>query len=132
MALWRRKKVPEISREQALTARPQQNPNVTGHETDAGLIRVNVPFKPRVGARWLTWLLVTPQNRNFALDEIGSEVWRLCDGEHTVKDVADAVARRYKVNRREAEQSAIQYMRMLMQRGLVLMEIDRKKGNADG
>ena len=55
----------------------------------------------------------------------------MCDGEHAVKDVAAEVARRYKVNRREAEQSAILYIKQLMQRGLVLMEIDREDGKTD-
>ena len=131
MAFWRRRrrgKVTPLSREQALKARPTQNPNITVHETDEGLIRLTAPTKPRMGSKWLAWLLVTPQTRNFALDEIGSDVWRLFDGEHSVKHVAVEIARRYKVNRREAEQSAIQYMRLLMQRGLVLMEIDRVRG----
>jgi hypothetical protein len=47
---------------------------------------------------WLAKLLskgLEPGHNHIALDEVGSLVWSLCDGEHTVRQIAEAIAERF-------------------------------------
>jgi len=47
---------------------------------------------------WLGKVLSTglePGTNHIALDEVGSLVWSLCDGEHTVRGIAEAIAERF-------------------------------------
>jgi len=121
----RRKRVPGISREQSLSAHPQHNPGVEVFETDDGLVRLSAAYQRRKATGWLAWLMAVPSKKYFTLDEIGSQVWRWCDGTRTVRTLADELAKRYKVNRREAEQAVNTYLKQLMQRSLILMEVDK-------
>ena len=34
----------------------------------------------------------------FSLDEVGSRVWRMCDGQHTVREIALTLSREYDAN----------------------------------
>jgi hypothetical protein len=53
----------------------------------------------------------------FALDEVGSFVWNLCDGEHPVSALVEALVERYKLGKREAEVSLTTYLKQLGKRG---------------
>ena len=64
-------------------------------EGDGGLVTVFVPkFSGRFTRRWLMPLLARPDVR-LRLDEVGSFVWRKCDGRTTVADLAERVQRRF-------------------------------------
>ena len=59
------------------------------------------------------------------LDEIGSFVWRLCDGNHSVREIIRALAARYKLHRKEAEVSVVAYLRTLAKRRLIAVAVPR-------
>jgi hypothetical protein len=64
-------------------------------EGAGGLVTVFVPkFSGRFTRRWLMPLLARPDVR-LRLDELGSFVWRECDGRTTVADLAERVHRRF-------------------------------------
>jgi hypothetical protein len=64
-------------------------------EGDAGRVTVFVPkFSGRFTRRWLMPLLARPEVR-LRLDELGSFVWRECDGRTTVAELAERVHRRF-------------------------------------
>lgn len=67
----------------------------------------------------LRWLTSRPIYRQIELDEIGSFVWRLCDGSHTIADIAKALQQCYQLSRREAFASLSEFLNQLQKRGLI-------------
>ena len=66
-------------------------------------------------ARWFK----LPDHKKIELDEIGSDVWEMCDGRATVEALSRAICASYRLNRRQGETSVTAYLRMLAQRRLV-------------
>src|ERR1035437_2786753 len=110
---------PKISREQSLTIRPVRNENVEWSEVgDNEILIIVKPRKDRV-AKMFRWMFPPPPEKQITLDEVGSEVWRMCDGSHTVNQVIRKLMARYKLNRKEAETSTTAYLKQLGKRSLL-------------
>ncbi|MCS7192587.1 MAG: PqqD family protein [Armatimonadetes bacterium] len=73
-------------------------------------------------ASLMAWLLSRPIYRQIELDEIGSFVWQLCDGSHTIADIAERLQKRYQLSRREAFASLIEFLSQLKRKGLISFE----------
>ncbi len=72
------------------------------------------------------WL---PPEKHLVLDRVGSGVWELCDGFHSVESILDYIQRRHKLSRREAEVSVSAYLKILGQRRLIgLRAAETKSG----
>lgn len=111
------------SREQSLSARPVRHPQIEWDEDEGGVVTLRLP-QPQGGARRaVATVLAAPPSRVVALDEIGSEIWRRCDGQQTVRDLIRFVMERYQFARKEADASVTSYLRTLGQRGLVAFAI---------
>jgi len=65
--------------------------------------------------------------RSFVLDKMGRHVYEQCDGETRVGQIIEAIQEEYQVSQAEAELSTANYLKTLMGKGLVAMEIDREK-----
>lgn len=78
-------------------------------------------------ASFLQWLVSRPIYRQIELDEIGSFVWQLCDGSHTIAEIAEALQKRYQLSRREAFASLAEFLNQLQKRGLIQMEEANEK-----
>lgn len=114
-----------LKRETALDARPVRREVLeTSHDAD-GSLRLTLEFgRPR----WQCRLGAPPvTRRTFVLDEIGAEVYEDCDGSNSVSALAGKFAGRYKVSLAEAEYSVSEYLKTMMKKGLVNMEVDRAK-----
>jgi hypothetical protein len=61
-----------------------------------------------------------------ALDDLGSFVIELCDGRHAVREIAEALAGRFRLSRREAETSLNAFLRSLTGRAILGMVVDRQ------
>ncbi|NQT85213.1 PqqD family protein [bacterium] len=129
MAFRRRK--PELSREQSLASVPLRNTAVREEETDEGFVRLVIPRRDSLWVRCMAKVFYVPKARRVTLDEIGTFVWRQCDGAHNVRSIIKALCTRYKLHRKEAEVSVVTYLRQLAKRGLlgiaVLKEGEKKK-----
>ena len=79
------------------------------------------PFR----SRWLERLAPVIRERRIELDEIGSRVWRRLDGHRDVRCLIQDFAREYHVDRREAEAVVVEFLKSLMRRGLITMQIPR-------
>ena len=55
----------------------------------------------------------------YTLNEVGSAVWELIDGETSVSQIIDAVSREYAVTREESEADVIELMGSLESAGLI-------------
>lgn len=108
-----------LTREQAMAARPIRNPLLKWHEDEEGNVVVILPRRNDTVGKVLAWLFTVPESKPVILDELGSLVWHLCDGEHSVHDIAQTLAQRYKITMREAEISLAEFLRQLGKRGMV-------------
>ncbi len=115
-----------MTRQESLSAHPVRNSAVEWNETEEG--EVLIILRPRTDrvARVLKWIFPPPRERRIALDMVGSEVWRLCDGRTSVDQIIRRMARRYKLNRKEAETSTTEYLRQLGRRRLVGFAVPEK------
>jgi hypothetical protein len=119
MPFWRRSSKPQISRQESLTAYPLLNRLVKIEEADDGTVLLHVPRKLTGMNRLVIQLFRLPSYRRIELDKLGSFVLKLCDGEHTVKDIVGRLRAEFHLSAREAEVSIVQYLKMLAQRGII-------------
>lgn len=124
--LFRRR--PTLTRRASLGARPVRNPAVSWEKTEDG-VQLKVPLKPGRAVRTFLRLLrfgarqKLPEYKTIELDETGAFVWEMCDGSRPVKDMVEAVARREKLAKREAEHSVALFLKMLAERKLLLLQV---------
>jgi hypothetical protein len=123
----RRKKT--LTREQSLAARPVRNSSLTVNRDDDGSVVLRIQRKKTWWANVLAKVLRMPDSKKVALDEIGTTVWDMCDGKHTVQSIIDGFVKKYKLNRREAEVSMFAYLKNLAERGFIGLVVD---GQGDG
>ena len=123
-------KAPPLARRDFLRLKPVRNPIAKWEKDDEGRIKITVPTtkpsKRREGkasskvVNLLTKLLPEPpKEKRIQLDEIGSFVWEMCDGEKTTRDIIDYLCQKYKLLPREAEVPLSKYLNALAKRGLI-------------
>jgi hypothetical protein len=121
---------PKFTRAEVLAARPHRNPAI---EWNREVLRDGEPavallIIPRRRDRWgnvAAKLFRLPDGRKLELDEIGSDVWEMCDGTYTVEAVTKAICAKYRLNRRQGETSVTAYLRMLAERRLVALRVTK-------
>ncbi len=112
---------PPIDRRQSLAGIPVLNPGVEVTPRDDD--RVTVTVVRQRGSGFLARFQPPIIRRSFKLDELGTYVVRLIDGERTVLQIIERFVRDHRVNRREAELSVVQFIRMLTQRNVISIVI---------
>lgn len=113
------------TRAQVLGSRPVRNPAIQWTralrvESDrVALVLLKVPRRAdKIGNLIARWFKL-PDHKKIELDEIGSDVWEMCDGRTTVEALTRAICASYRLNRRQGETSVTAYLRMLAQRRLI-------------
>lgn len=114
---------PIISRAEALKMVPVRNSEVREKPVAGGLVQLSYPLavKPWFGrmAEKVGLWDKRPMIKHLELDEMGTFVWDLIDGEHSVQDIADAFVEKYEVQSREAELSVTAFIKTIGQRGII-------------
>jgi len=77
----------------------------------------------------LSKLFYIPKRRRISLDEVGSRIWELCDGDHTVRDLIEFLRKKYKLNPKEAEVSLTNYLKQLGKKRLVAFAVPMREGS---
>ncbi len=108
-----------IPRPLLLQSKPMRNPYVKWERYPSGEVAIFVKYKKGLMRRILSSFVKLPEYKKIALDKVGSYVWELCDGKHTVGEIADRLVEKYKLRRREAEVALIAYLQQLIKRGLI-------------
>jgi len=67
----------------------------------------------------LAGALRAPRDINRQLDEFGSLIWQMCDGEHTVSEIARALEERFHERFEPAVPRTLRFVEVLAQRRLV-------------
>lgn len=121
---------PQLTRDQAFEARPVRNPSLKWRVNDEECVEVIIPRRQDRAGRVMGWVFAVPESRPVLLDEVGTFIWNLCDGENTVADLIQALCDEYKLGRREVEVSLTEYLRMLGKRGMIafLLPKDQEEG----
>jgi hypothetical protein len=116
-----KKKRPEPrSRKEIMNARPVRNPVLTWGPDAQGDMVINVPLQKKAWISRLNKLIPAPDVRHIILDDIGADVWELCDGETSVETIRRRIAEKYKMNHKEAEASLLEHLKQLAQRKLIV------------
>lgn len=126
---------PKYTRAQVIGSRPIRNPAVQWDRAVRGPEQPSVALLmiPRRRDKWgniVAKLLKLPDNRKLELDEIGSDVWEMCDGSFTVDAITRAISTKYRLNRRQSETSVTAYLRQLAERRLVAVQAKVKPAAA--
>jgi hypothetical protein len=116
------KRQPRLTKQRALGSYPLRNQAVEWRSEGDKTILIARRREDRVG-RLLSLFFVVPKERKYDLDRVGSYVWEHCDGRHTVSDLIEGLARKYKLNRKEAEVSLTAFLRILGKRKLVAIAV---------
>jgi len=105
-----------------MNGRPHRLPAVRQEEKNDKLY-VTVLFER---AKWQR-LLGADQTceRTFGLDGYGQRVYASCDGKRTVKQIVERFANQTHVSVPEAEMAVAQFLRTLLSKGLVAMEMEK-------
>ncbi len=67
-------------------------------------------------------VIVTPQKGVVTvLNETGSGIWQLLDGENTVEDIINAISSEFNVSREEAEKDTLCFIEELIEKDMVVL-----------
>ncbi len=64
-----------------------------------------------------------PQYKKIVLDKMGTTVWQLCDGKHTVDDIIRHLVKKTGMSRRNMEIAIYNYLKTLIEKGLIELHI---------
>ena len=121
----KRPKGPPISRAQALDRIPVKNRQISENRLETGEIVICYRVTMRSFFSGLAKRFGGPevqtQMKKLQLDELGTSVWNLMDGNRSVRQLVKIFAATHQLETREAEVSVTQFLRELGRRGLIAM-----------
>ena len=138
MGIFATKSKPKLTREAMLDSRPARNEALRWDKNDEGEAQIRVSRQETWKVRLLSKMFYIPRERKITLDELGTEVWTLCDGRTPVAQMIEVLSRKYQLNRKEAEVSLLTYLKTLGQKRFIGFVIEgagrgpRPSGNASG
>lgn len=117
-------KAPMLDRDTALGGFPVQLPAKRVEEKGKKL-HVTIEFRR---PRWQQVLGAEEFcERTFALDPYGREVYEACNRTTSVNQIVERFARKHKITIAEAEVSVATFLKTLMARGMIGMDLSDKK-----
>ncbi len=113
-------KTADVPAAKFLPAVPYVNQAMRIERRRNGTALVSIPMrKPRYLVPPLSWIIPFSSHRRVELDKVGLRVLDLCDGRRNIESVIDRFAAEHKLSFREAQLAVTQFMRQLVQRGMV-------------
>jgi len=116
------------ARREFMALKPVRNPNLGWDEVE-GRIVLRVPRPDTWQVKIINVFFPVPEERKVVLDPIGSDVWRVCDGETPIAEVMKVLQREYKLGAKEAELSLQQFFKDLGRRGYIGFATPIKKSD---
>jgi len=113
----------EVSRVEFLNTKPLRNPSLKWEKNNNGKVTVFISYKK---SRFASIFSKIPKEKQVMLDKVGSHVWNFCDGNHTIKEIAETIHQEYKLTMEEAEAALRTYFNQLSERGLVGFVLSNK------
>ena len=128
MGMLATRKKPKLTREAMLNSRPARNELLKWERNDRGEAQITVTRQDTWKVRLLSKLFYVPKDRTITLDEVGSEVWQMCNGHTSVAQMIDSLRDKYKLDRKEAEVSLLSYLKTLGQKRFVGFMLEGQEG----
>lgn len=116
---WQMASVPVVNREVKIT------------QTDEGRTRLSVPLAHRGWSKALKHVLRMSEVKNVELDALGSEIFALFDGTHTVEELIDMHRERWMLSFFEARAMIFQFLRDLMKWKFVALVVPEPESPAE-
>ena len=113
-----------MTRSEALAFKPVKSQQVSETRLETGEVVIEYPLAVRpliaaVARRLGKSQQDLVQTKKLQLDALGTSVWDLVDGKHSVRRMINIFAETHRLERREAEVSVTQFIRELGKRGLL-------------
>ena len=121
------KKRPDVDRAKVMKSFPVRNQLITWEIDDKGEASLVVPQKDKLWIRLTSKLFMLPDKRVIVLDSIGTYVWKMCDGKHTISQIIKGVQNQYQLTRKEAETSLFTFMQQLGKRNFIGFAIPQQQ-----
>jgi hypothetical protein len=103
-----------------LLAYPVKNESRLEWKADArGMVTVTHRKDLRRWERWLMKKVGGSPVINRKLDAPGSDIWRLCDGRHTVADICGIMDQKYREDMEPVLKRVVGFLEMLLERNLI-------------
>ncbi len=102
-----------------MESRPARNELLAWEDTEEGEVRITVTRQETWKTRLLSKVFYIPEKRTITLDEVGAQVWQMCDGRTSVAQMIEGLRDHYKLDRKEAEVSLLSYLKTLGQKRFV-------------
>lgn len=102
-----------------LNSRPARNELVKWESKESGEAEITVTRQENWKIRLLSKVFYIPKERRITLDEVGTEVWQMCNGSTTVGQMIERLSDKYQLNRKEAEVSLLAYLKTLGQKHFI-------------
>ena len=118
-----------MDRTQVMKSFPVRNQLITWEIDDKGEASLVVPQKDKLWVRLASRLFMLPNKRVIVLDSIGTYVWQMCDGKHTISQIIKRVQKHYQLTRKEAETSLFTFMQQLGKRNYIGFAIPNRQPN---
>ena len=123
----RKKSGLKFNKDDVFKSRPVRNNLIKWEEQpETKLVSLTVPQKEILWVKLISKAFMLPRSRVIVLDEVGSFVWNLCDGYNNIDTIVKALSNRYKLTRKEAETSLLEYFRSLGKRGIIGFAVEKK------
>ena len=110
---------PKLDREQSMAAVPVLNQLVSIERDEGGHARLRLPRRRTSMVRLISKAFRLPPYKRLELDELGTYTVELCDGSNSVAEIIARFAKKFGLNRREAEVSMVSYLQTLAKRGII-------------
>lgn len=115
-----KKKKKPIEMKRLLAAIPAANQAVRQVDREQSTV-LYLPLKQQWWTGALSRLLPIREEKGYELDGLGLEVWRACDGKRTTEQIVETFAQRHRLAFHEARLTVLNFLRMLVERDLVVM-----------
>lgn len=109
-----------------LKARPVRNTAATSKENDENQLSVVVKTKkPGYMFPPISWFVPYNPQREVILDGVGKQLWLWCDGQRDVEEIVDLFKDKYDLSFHEAKTGVTDYLKKLVQRGVLAIVMDK-------
>lgn len=128
------KRTPKIGREAMLKSKPARNEALEWEKSDDEEVTITLTRSDDWKVKVLSKVFWIPDRRTLVLDQIGAQIWDMCDGKTTVDAMIRELSKQHKLNLKEAEVSLLNYLQSLGKKRLIGFVVDkqdlpRKKNN---
>ena len=121
-----KKKKGDLTRQDALGAKPAQLVKAKILATEDGGAKLTIPLR---STRWTGMIFRLPDNatKTFELDELGLFIWNSCDGKTSVQQMIRQLSRERRLTLREVEVATLQFLQTLIRKGLIGVQVKQGK-----